>query len=35
LDFDDFKKKYDEKVKIISMTHVSNVTGQIFDLERI
>lgn len=35
LDFDDFEKKYDEKVKIISMTHVSNVTGQIFDLERI
>ncbi len=35
LDFDDFNKKYDEKVKVISMTHVSNVTGQVFDLERI
>lgn len=35
LDFADFEKKYDEKVKIISMTHVSNITGQIFDLERI
>jgi len=35
LDFDDFEKKYDESVKVISMTHVSNVTGQIFDLERI
>lgn len=35
LDFDDFSKKYDEKVKVISMTHVSNVTGQVFDLERI
>jgi len=35
LDFNDFTKKYDEKVKIISITHVSNVTGQIFDLERV
>jgi len=35
LDFDDFTKKYDEKVKIISLTQVSNVTGQIFDLEKI
>lgn len=35
LDFEDFEKKYDEKVKVISLTHVSNVTGQIFDLERI
>jgi cysteine desulfurase/selenocysteine lyase len=35
LDFEDFEKKYDDKVKIISMTHVSNVTGQIFDLERV
>jgi len=35
LDFDDFLKKYDEKVKVISFTHVSNVTWQIFDLERV
>jgi len=35
LDFEDFEKKYDEKVKVISMTHVSNVSGQIFDLERV
>ena len=35
LDFEDFEKKYNEKVKIISMTHVSNITWQIFDLERI
>ena len=35
LDFDDFKEKYDEKVKVISMTHVSNITWQIFDLERV
>jgi selenocysteine lyase/cysteine desulfurase len=35
LDFEDFSKKYDEKVKVISLTHVSNVTGQIFDLEKV
>jgi len=33
LNLDDFKNKYDENVKVISFTHVSNVTGQIFDLE--
>lgn len=35
IDFEDFEKKYDEKVKVIALTHVSNVTGQIFDLEKI
>lgn len=35
LDFLDFEKKYDEKVKVIALTHVSNVTGQIFDIEKI
>ncbi len=35
LDLEDFINKYDEKVKVISLTHVSNVTGQIFDLEKI
>lgn len=35
LDFDDFIKKYDEKVKVISLTHVSNVTWQVFNLEKI
>lgn len=35
LDINDFKKKYDSNVKIISMTQVSNVTWQIFDLEEI
>lgn len=35
LDFDDFEKKYDEKVKVISITHVSNTTWQIFDLKKI
>lgn len=35
LDFEDFKEKYDEKVKVIALTHVSNVTWQIFDLEKV
>jgi cysteine desulfurase/selenocysteine lyase len=35
LDLNDFDKKYDSRVKVISMTHVSNVTGQIFGLKEI
>lgn len=35
LDLEDFEKKYDETVKVISVTHVSNVTGQIFQIEKI
>lgn len=35
LDFIDFEKKYDEKVKVIAITHVSNVTWQVFDIEKI
>ena len=35
LDFEDFEKKYDEKVKVISFTQVSNVTWEIFDLEKV
>jgi cysteine desulfurase/selenocysteine lyase len=35
IDWQDFEKKYDEKVKVIALTQVSNVTWQIFDLERI
>ncbi|MBT3853035.1 aminotransferase class V-fold PLP-dependent enzyme [bacterium] len=35
LDLEDFNKKYDESVKVISFTHVSNITGQVFDLEKI
>lgn len=34
-DLEDFDKKYNESVKVISFTHVSNVTGQIFDLSEI
>lgn len=35
LDWQDFVSKYDEKVKVIALTHISNVTGQIFDLEKV
>lgn len=35
LDLKDFEKKYDEKVKVVSLTQVSNVTGQIFDLKSV
>ena len=35
IDFEDFEKKYDSSVKVIALTHVSNVTGQVFDLERV
>lgn len=35
IDREDFEKKYDATVKVISFTQVSNVTGQIFDLEAI
>ncbi|MDD5770376.1 MAG: aminotransferase class V-fold PLP-dependent enzyme [Candidatus Gracilibacteria bacterium] len=35
LDLEDFKRKYDEKVKVIAITQVSNVTGEIFNLEEI
>lgn len=35
LDLADFDTKYDENVKVIALTHVSNVTGQVFDLNEI
>lgn len=35
LDLEMFDKIYDEKVKVISLTHVSNVLGQKFNLEEI
>ena len=35
IDWQDFEKIYDEKVKVIAFTHVSNVTWSIFDLEKI
>lgn len=35
IDFEDFEKKYDDKVKVVSTTYVSNVTGSIFDLKKL
>lgn len=35
IDWKDFKKKFNKKVKIISLSHVSNVTGQIMEIEKI
>ncbi|MBW7954631.1 aminotransferase class V-fold PLP-dependent enzyme [Candidatus Gracilibacteria bacterium] len=35
LDIEDFEKKYDSRVKVIALTHISNVTGEIFDLEKV
>jgi len=35
LDFDDLKNKLDSNVVAISLTHVSNVTWRIFDLEKV
>ena len=35
LDYEDFRSKLDDNVKIVSLTHVSNVTGQVFDLENV
>lgn len=35
LDIEDFERKYDNKVKVISFVCVSNVTWKIFDLEEI
>jgi cysteine desulfurase/selenocysteine lyase len=35
LDLEQFEEIYDDKVKVISLTHVSNVLGQRFALEEI
>ena len=35
IDWKDFDQKYDQTVKVISFTHVSNVTWQVFDLAKI
>ena len=35
IDFDDFQKKYDEHVKVVASTYVSNVTGAIFDVQHL
>jgi len=35
LDYNDFRSKLDDNVKVVSLAHVSNTTGQIFDLENV
>ena len=35
IDYNDFKDKLTDKVKIVSLAHVSNTTGQIFDIENV
>ncbi len=35
LDFDDFRDKLDDTVKVVSLTHVSNTTGQVFDMQKV
>jgi cysteine desulfurase / selenocysteine lyase len=35
IDFDDFEKKFTADVKLVSFTAVSNVTGEIFDVEKL
>lgn len=35
IDRDDFEKKYTDKVKVVSVAHVSNVTGKIYDVKKI
>jgi cysteine desulfurase / selenocysteine lyase len=35
IDWDDFHTKYTSAVKVVSCTHVSNVTGQIYDVKKI
>ncbi|MCH8518590.1 aminotransferase class V-fold PLP-dependent enzyme [Candidatus Gracilibacteria bacterium] len=35
LDYNDFRDKLTSKVKIVALTHVSNTTGQIFDISNV
>ena len=35
IDFEDFQKKYDDKVKLVSFTRASNVSWTVFDLHRL
>lgn len=35
IDRSDFEKKYDDKIKLVACGHVSNVTGNIYDLKKI
>ncbi len=35
IDWNDFDKKYDHNVKVVAMSHVSNVTGMIYDMKAV
>lgn len=35
IDYNDFRDKLTDRVKIVSLTHVSNTTGQIFDIANV
>ena len=35
IDWEDFNKKFDKKVKVISLSHISNVTWQIMEIEKV
>ena len=35
IDWADFSKKYDDTVKVVSVWHISNVTGKIYDVQKI
>lgn len=35
IDWNDFSSKYDNTVKVVSLWHVSNVTGKIYDIKKI
>ena len=35
IDRDDFSNKYDKTVKVVSLWHVSNVTGKIYDMKKV
>jgi len=35
IDYNDFRDKLNDSVKIVSLAHVSNTTGQIFDIENV
>lgn len=35
IDWEDFNKKFNKKVKVVSFSHVSNVTWQIMDIEKV
>jgi len=35
IDYNDFRDKLTDNVKIVSLAHVSNTTGQVFDIQNV